>query len=42
MGVGALVAQAIVEAHGGHLEKAKVHDGVAHASIILPLAGDDA
>ena len=42
MGVGSLVAQAIVEAHGGHLEKAKVHDGVAHASIILPLAGDDA
>ncbi len=40
MGVGTLVAQAIVEAHGGHLEKAKVHDGVAHASIVLPLAGD--
>ncbi|NIJ16369.1 ATP-binding protein [Sphingobium vermicomposti] len=42
MGVGSLVAQAIVEAHGGHLEKAKVQDGVAHASIILPLAGDNA
>ncbi|WP_031290521.1 MASE1 domain-containing protein [Sphingobium baderi] len=40
MGVGILVAQAIVEAHGGHLTRTKGPDGVMLASIMLPLAGD--
>jgi len=39
MGVGALVARAIVEAHGGTLERATHDDGFVRATLSLPLAG---
>lgn len=40
MGIGTLVAQAIVEAHEGRLERLKPHDGLVVASVVLPLRGD--
>lgn len=39
MGVGALVARAIVEAHNGHLSREE-HDGQQTVRLTLPLVGD--
>jgi signal transduction histidine kinase len=39
MGVGVLVARAIVEAHGGTLERTTHDDGFIHATLSLPLLG---
>lgn len=39
MGVGALVARAIIEAHGGTLERLADDNGTVRATISLPLAG---
>ncbi len=39
MGVGALVARAIVEAHGGTLERVSDDDGTMCATLSLPLVG---
>ncbi|WP_257558302.1 MASE1 domain-containing protein [Sphingobium sp. CFD-2] len=40
MGVGTLVARAIVEAHGGTLRRDQFPHGLVKATICLPIAGD--
>jgi len=37
MGIGTLVARAIIEAHGGHLDRKKGDDGTVHHCVRLPL-----
>lgn len=39
MGVGALVARAIIEAHGGTLDRVSQPNGVIRATLVLPSAG---
>ena len=40
MGVGTLVARAILEAHGGTLTRETGSDAMVRATITLPLIGD--